>query len=246
MAKSLGEVYFQQLGIEPSKKIDKARRQAALARSYELRSFEIEHFWKRATHFWGYQAGIFAAFGLLLSGRTEAALPHSTPIAVVGFFTALANLAAARGSKFWQENWEKHIDMLEDEFEGRLHKTVWLDGSCCHQSVSKVNRSLAIVLVTFWVSAVVVTTWLWTDPAGSVRRDELNAVREFLSHPQCMVVLGLVFISLAVWVWYSSLSSLRGKTVLRNGSYRAGCDETLPLSDDSAILSSRFNPVNEQ
>ena len=51
-----------------------------------------------------------------------------TPLAVtlggLGLLTAIANVLSARGSRFWQENWEKHIDMLEDEFEGRLYKTV--------------------------------------------------------------------------------------------------------------------------
>ena len=28
-----------------------------------------------------------------------------------------------KGSKFWQKNWEAHIDILEDAFSGKLYKT---------------------------------------------------------------------------------------------------------------------------
>jgi hypothetical protein len=41
------------------------RRKDALNRAYELRTLEIEHYWKHGTYFWGFQVAIFAAFGLL-------------------------------------------------------------------------------------------------------------------------------------------------------------------------------------
>jgi hypothetical protein len=50
--------------------------------------------------------------------------PVIIPLVGLGILTALANALAARGSRFWQNNWEKHIDMLEDKIEGQLYKTV--------------------------------------------------------------------------------------------------------------------------
>jgi hypothetical protein len=93
---------------------------AALKRAYELRNFEIEHYWKRATYFWAFQVAIFAAFGLLWKEETGTK-PGTNPVIVVpaglGILMALANALSARGSRFWQNNWEKHIDILEDEID---------------------------------------------------------------------------------------------------------------------------------
>jgi hypothetical protein len=67
----------------------------------------------------------------------------------LGALTAFANFLSARGSKFWQQNWERHIDMLEDDIEGRLHKTVWL--TMTPFSVSGINKMLSVFFVLFWV-----------------------------------------------------------------------------------------------
>jgi len=145
------ERYFNTLGFTAD---DTSKRQEALKRAYTLRTFEIEHYWKRATYFWGFQLAIFAAFGLLW--RDPSNLGNSwAPIAValsgLGVLTATANYLSARGSKFWQQNWEKHIDMLEDDIEGRLHKTVWLSNGCTEFSVSRVNQRLGVFLILFWI-----------------------------------------------------------------------------------------------
>jgi hypothetical protein len=62
-----------------------------------------------------------------------------------------ANYLSASGSKFWQENWESHIDMLEDEIEGRLHKTVWLQNGQTRWSVSRINQRLSFFFIAFWL-----------------------------------------------------------------------------------------------
>lgn len=149
---NLREIYFRTTGLE-SKEADTDRRQsAALDRAYQLRTFEIEYYWKRATYFWGFQIAIFAAFGLALAelnGHDRAVI--STALGGLGVLVSLAGSLSARGSKFWQENWEKHIDMLEDLMEGRLHKTVWLSDGRVGYSVSRINRQLMDSLFVFWL-----------------------------------------------------------------------------------------------
>jgi uncharacterized protein involved in tellurium resistance len=154
--------------------LEKERTERALKRAYELRTFEIELYWKRATYFWGFQIAIFAAFGLIWKGNSASVWgPITLALAGLGILTALANCLSARGSKFWQENWEKHIDMLEDDHEGSLYKTVWLDEGRRGYSVSKINRQLSWYFVVFWalvVFYVVVTLLRWSELswAGSV------------------------------------------------------------------------------
>jgi len=55
---TLRDQYFKTLGFVPT---DRPQCRKALTRAYQLRTFEIEHYWKRATYFWGFQIAIFAA-----------------------------------------------------------------------------------------------------------------------------------------------------------------------------------------
>jgi hypothetical protein len=142
--------YFNTLSI----KYDEiAKRRRALNRAYALRTFEIEHYWKRATYFWGFQIAIFAAFGLLSKRDTAPIEWGIIPVALsgLGVLTAFANSLSASGSKFWQQNWERHIDMLEDEIEGRLHKTIWLPEGKASYSVSGINSILSSFIILFWI-----------------------------------------------------------------------------------------------
>lgn len=58
----------------------------------------------------------------------------------LGLIFSVAWTLAISGSKHWQENWEKHIDILEDYITGPLYKTIYY--SKLFYSVSKVNKSL--------------------------------------------------------------------------------------------------------
>jgi hypothetical protein len=158
MVSKLRAEYFEALGFEDPCLAEPNTGQRefvekALARAYELRSFEIEHYWKRATYFWGYQVAIFAALGLVAKSESKIDLLELVIVLLsgLGVLTALANALSARGSKFWQQNWEKHIDMLEDTVDGRLHKTVWAKNGRGSYSVSKVNQTLSWIFFVFWI-----------------------------------------------------------------------------------------------
>ncbi|WP_174301689.1 hypothetical protein [Caulobacter sp. S45] len=169
----LREWYFKTVGLsdEPAERsvvdveiTEKPERPAlsltrkALDRAYELRAFEIEHYWKRGTYFWGFQIAIFAAFGLFWKdGAAGPWHPITVALAALGCLTAMANALSAKGSKFWQTNWERHIDMLEDKVEGRLHKTVWLDNGDVAYSVSRLNQTLGICFIGFWIVVLLYT-----------------------------------------------------------------------------------------
>jgi hypothetical protein len=59
-----------------------------------------------------------------------------------------------RASKRWQENWEKHIDYLEDEITGPLYKTLYYSGKR-YYSVSGINKILAWVVFVTWCFLVI-------------------------------------------------------------------------------------------
>lgn len=162
--------------------LNREQRKAALNRAHEIRKFEIELYWKRATYFWILQAAVFAAIGFIWKTE-EIGISPVIPVAIaaLGLVTSVAGVLSAKGSKFWQENWEHHIDMLEDEFEGRLHKTAYAGKDGLAWSVSGVNERLTFCFCLFWIAMLLVTIdkanpWLkavfgdrfaWMTSAGS-------------------------------------------------------------------------------
>lgn len=126
-------------------KIENAYEQAA-----KTREFEIEMYWKRAGYFWAFIVSIYTAFFSVqkefyydkFTGFKHGALPLLV-LSVLGFFFCLAWLLSSYASKHWQENWEKHIDLLEDYVTGPLHKTYEAGTS---YSVSKVNIAAGYVI----------------------------------------------------------------------------------------------------
>jgi hypothetical protein len=198
----LRDEYFRTLGFAPNGASAKPRLEAALARAYQQRSFEIEHYWKRATYFWGFQIAIFAAFGLLLSkdpSKYEGAIdPVTVALAGLGFLTALANSFSARGSKFWQENWENHIDMLEDAIEGSLYKMVWLQDGNVSYSVSGVNKALSDCFAVFWLLIDLFVSWKFVglpSPLGVLACIAAAGPYLYVLFVAFLIVLGFLWLS---------------------------------------------------
>jgi len=185
-------------------------RLAALKRSHEIRQFEIELYWKRATYFWVLQAAVFTALGLMWKdgGSSSTAIPRIVPVALaaLGLLTASAGWFSAQGSKFWQENWERHIDMLEDEFEGKLHKTAWVGRMGVRWSVSNINDRLIRFFVAFWllvfvmVCASAVPVWTCTLAVSPATGD----------FTQPLVIVVAVVTAGGLLSLYAQKSNLRG------------------------------------
>jgi hypothetical protein len=210
--------YFATLGLSPPQE---QQMKAALARAHLLRSFEIEHYWKRATYFWAFQVAIFAAFGLLW--RQPAAndwSPITVALAGLGILTAVANILSAHGSRFWQENWEHHIDMLEDTIEGRLYKTVWLDKGTVSFSVSRINLCLSYYFTVFWVVAGSYVSWRFVGSPGA----EFFRSRSLLGLPPlrlCYVIITAIMIAVGVALLRGQTTDLHGSVSRPDGSHGA-------------------------
>jgi len=102
-------------------KSDKELLQRALTQAYEIRKFEIELYWKRAAYFWAFIGASFVGYGTFLDKKQEHALLLT---ACIGFVFSVAWHCVNKGSKFWQENWENHVELLEDEVFGPLYKSL--------------------------------------------------------------------------------------------------------------------------
>src|SRR5579864_817840 len=98
----------------------------ALKNALEIRKFEIDLYWKRAAYFWTFIGATFAAYGAVQASSAHADVKTDLSViaSCLGLVFSLGWFLANRGSKQWQENWENHVDLLEDEIIGPLYKTV--------------------------------------------------------------------------------------------------------------------------
>jgi hypothetical protein len=91
--------------------------------------------------------------------RRCARLGKIESLACLGFTFSLAWYFVNRGSKYWQQNWELHVDLLEDDFAGPIYKTVIQPSmfDFCEItgafpfSVSKINQLLSAFVTAVWL-----------------------------------------------------------------------------------------------
>ncbi len=151
----------------------KDKVEAALKYAHEIRQFEIRLYWQRSLFFWGFIVVLFGGFFLLLDAWGKLLMENSATqevlvikaifigITIVGFLITYAWLFVERGSSTWQENWENHIDYLEDDITGRLHKTVIGEPNDFF-SIKKVHRTVIGIICFFWFFLGISSFWIFT------------------------------------------------------------------------------------
>lgn len=128
---------------------DRKKLERAYDKAWENRDFEINKFWTRAAYFWGFLVLIFGAYFSNYDKSGEHNQYLSFYIICIGLIFSFAWTYVIRESKRWQENWEIHIDRLEDYVSGPLYKTINSKGKTFY-SVSKINEILSQLIIIVW------------------------------------------------------------------------------------------------
>jgi uncharacterized membrane protein len=151
------EEYLKRFGSNGiSLDINKLKNAHKLA--WETRNFEIDKFWIRTAFFGGFTALIFNGYVNILSGLHTISIENlDIYLICLGIIFSVAWLLSILGSKHWQENWEAHIDMLEDEITGPLYKIIYCKRWWQCFSVSKINGFLAIIISLIWIGLLVLS-----------------------------------------------------------------------------------------
>jgi hypothetical protein len=144
---------------------DPARRRAALERALDIRKFEIGLYWERAKYFWTLLIAAFSGYFLLAANDKYNLL---FLVSSIGLVVSTGWYLVNRGSKHWQENWERHVDALEEDELGPLYKTTiadeefswWKLNAGYPYSVSKINQIVSLYVVVVWF-AFFVMSLLW-------------------------------------------------------------------------------------
>ena len=197
------------------KSIHKKNRRA-LERAHDIRKFEIDLYWRRAAYFWTLIGAAFVAF-FVVQGIKDGSCDQKNkilPIVVanLGLVFSFSWYLVNRGSKFWQQNWETHVDRLEKEVTGPLYRyrverkdqDCWLTGSSPY-SVSKINQMTSLYVIFVWFCLLV---WSFVPLVG-------------LDKDPTRVTLGILILftlfTLVVWEWFCR----KAKTDLKQkGDYR--------------------------
>jgi hypothetical protein len=143
----------------------KGKEEKALVQALDIRKFEIDLYWKRAAYFWTFIGATFAGYIAVEASNASNKQDLAIILANLGFVFSFAWFCANKGSKFWQENWEKHVDVLEDDVMGPLYKVVLsrnVSASTYERvvdfatgpskiSVSKINQLISLYVSMLWV-----------------------------------------------------------------------------------------------
>jgi hypothetical protein len=126
-----------------------------LDRAWKIRDFETKLFWDRVNHFSIFVGALFVSFYYIKEGRSEFRLLISFLGTITSFMWYLLN----RGSKFWFENWERHIDLLEKESKtGEIYKIILGSGNNYYKSVlssyafsaTKLTTAFSLIVSIMW------------------------------------------------------------------------------------------------
>jgi hypothetical protein len=152
------------LSPDDHKELFRGKEREALTQALDIRKFEIDLYWKRATYFWAFIAATFAGFIAIQSSSSVNKADMSVILSCLGIVFSFAWFCVNRGSKYWQENWEKHVDVLEDAVTGPLYKVVLSRNNDLKTmdkakdlltgpsplSVSKINQLISLYVTVLW------------------------------------------------------------------------------------------------
>ena len=97
------------------KEYKEKKLEEALKIALDTRKFEIGLYWKRTGYFVLFIGAVFVGYYTILSSdkiEKEQQEWLLLLLAALGYLLSLLWYMANRGSKFWQENWEAHIEEL--------------------------------------------------------------------------------------------------------------------------------------
>lgn len=149
--------YEKQLGA-----LTADQKEQLLGKVLEIRNFEIEYYWKRASYFWAFIALAFAGyFSTYTIKKVDCSdlFQARFIISCIGIVFSLAWFLASKGSKYWQENWEKHVALIKNDGLGFILKTTLRPNnysilnpkSPYKYSVSKINHFLCLFVTIIWI-----------------------------------------------------------------------------------------------
>ena len=187
----------------------------ALEIALDTRKFEIELYWKRTGYFVLFIGAIFVGYYNFFSNSKS----HwaSLFIAALGFLLSLLWYMANRGSKFWQENWEAHIEELSTYLGTPIFGIIKSrKDSICKVtghypfSVSKVNQMVSLIITISWFLTFIKDSLIFNENDKQIIKKViancsfLDTILLFLQDNICWrtiigIIIVIIFSGFVVW-----------------------------------------------
>lgn len=139
----------------------KTKLESALDRAYEIRKFEIELYWKRAGYFWGFLVATFTAYFIVKGKDFDKKYELEFLVLCIGLIFSQSWYLVNRGSKYWQENWERIIDAIESKevLDSPLYSISLVPDKKIGDfmygfpySVSRINQIVSLFISLLWLA----------------------------------------------------------------------------------------------
>ena len=143
---------------------DEKKLEEAFQIALDTRKFEIELYWKRTGYFVLFIGAVFVGYykALPISGPSDSEKEWLLLLlSSLGFLLSLLWYMANRGSKFWQENWETHIEDLSIKLRNPIFGIIKINEYTIYNpkqfnksypfSVSKVNQMVSLIITFCWL-----------------------------------------------------------------------------------------------
>ena len=186
----------------------------ALEIALDTRKFEIELYWKRTGYFVLFIGAIFVGYYNVFSNSKS----HwaSLFIAALGFLLSLLWYMANRGSKFWQENWEAHIEELSTYLGTPIFGIIKSrKDSICKVtghypfSVSKVNQMVSLIITISWFLTFIKDSLIFNENDKQIIKKViancsfLDAIFIFLQDNILgRIIIGFIFLIIIIFLGF--------------------------------------------
>ncbi len=174
-------------------------RSRALKEALDIRKFEIELYWKRTGFFWAFITIIYTALFAVLCKYVDCSVKYSFFVPVIsalsglGFFFSVAWHMVNKGSKFWQNNWENHVSLLEKSEIGPLYDVFLNPKTTGSRWKPTEEFDFSVTKINMWASTLILILSLCVC-GGIIYYLIKNSANIFLS--LAPVILIVIFITL--------------------------------------------------
>lgn len=199
-------------GVINADNLDIEKIKNAFERSHDIRKFEIGLYWQRSGYILGFLSVLAAAIAYCFSVYFKETATENTKFIMILTMTCLAVLGISlcnfwrriiKASKYWQENWEYNIDILEPFVSGNLHKIHFYrtdkqyNRFSIHEVVLSICNRINIILymIVFFVFALIINELLPFYKELPISKETIYLV----GSPLLLIYLLIEFVGLAVF-----------------------------------------------
>ena len=134
---------------------EKTKLEKILENAYDIRKFELDLYWKRATYFWGFLVAAYTALFVLIDKKL---VEYQFLVVCLGLIFSLAWYLVNRGSTYWVTNYERVIDAIEEKLGTEFYKlnlenefSIFNLQQNYSFSVSRINIKVSLFILLTWV-----------------------------------------------------------------------------------------------